>query len=378
MIWLPRVWMLACLCLFGSSALAAAPPAKVMQALERGVNLSLWYTFRDSPWTEPARWYPDAADWRKIKALGFRHVRVQFDPAYFRDPAQPGVLRRDRLRQLRRELQPAWDLGLVVVLAAEPEGAEEKSRLVRDEAGVAELAQFWRAFAAALKGIAPKRLVFEALNEPTETDAARNRQLMLRLVDAIRRSAPRHTVVVGGHGYSGIDELLALEPLPQPNLIYSFHFYEPHNFTHQGATWSWPMLTQFKDLPYPSSPEAVAAPLAAAADEAKPHIGYYGEQRWDRARLEARLDRVRDWAAAKNLPVWCGEFGVSRLGPPLDARRRWIADTIASLEARGIPWTAFDYAGSFGLVTGTAGARQLDPLDAAAYRPDTAARPAAQ
>lgn len=337
----------------------AQPPQKLLRALSRGVNLPIWFTYRDQSGIDPALWHPSANDWRQIKALGLQHVRVQFDPAYFTDPNTPGALRVDRMAALKRDLAPAWANGLVVVLAAEPLGPE-KSRLVKDDAGIAELALFWQQFAQVFKAVKPSRLVFELLNEPTDTDALRNRVLMQRLVDAVRRVAPKHTLVVEGHAYSSIDELIAFEPLSAANLVYSFHFYEPYNFTHQGATWGWPMAQKLKGLPYPSSPEAVQAALQAAEDDAKPHIATYGEQKWDRTRIEARLDLVRDWQRAKGVAVWCGEFGAAKLGAPEDARHRWLLDVRNALEARGIPWTLFDYVGHFGLFAGNAGARQLD------------------
>lgn len=344
----------------------AAPSAPLMQALQRGINMSIWFTYRGQTGIDPARWYPDVRDWQRIQALGLRHVRVQFDPVYFRDPQNPTAMRPDRIAELRRELAPAWTAGLVVVLAADPEGPE-KSRLVRDAAGVAELAGFWRAFAGALSSTRADRLVFEVLNEPTDTDAARNRVLMQQVSQAIREAAPGHSIVVEGHGYSGVDELLAFEPLPLDNLIYSFHFYEPHTFTHQGAFWGWPTFLKFKGLPYPASPEALAPFIETADDDARPHLIQYGEQRWDAARIGRRLDLARDWAKAKGVALWCGEFGASRLGDmPLDARRRWVGDVRQALEARGMAWASFDYLGHFGLVTGNADARQLDALDAQA------------
>ncbi len=350
----------------GLSATAAAtrpPPAEVLQALQRGVNLSIWFTYRGQPGIEPARWYPDAADWQLIKALGLTHVRVQFDPVYFRDPLKPGKLQAARLKELRQALAPAFQHGLLVVLAAEPE-ALEKIRLVRDEAGRAELAAFWGAFAKSLRGIAPRQLVFELLNEPTTADAASNRALMEQLVSAVRAVAPRHTLVVEGHAYSGIDELRAIEPLGADNLIYSFHFYESHIFTHQGAFWGWPLFQKFKGVPYPSSPEALTPLVDAAEDDAKPPLRDYGEQRWNQARIEARLDMARDWAQAQGLPVWCGEFGASRLGEaPAEARRQWLADVRSALETRQLPWTLFDYVGHFGVATGNGGTRVFDPLE---------------
>jgi endoglucanase len=359
----------------GVSAQATPPPQALMRALDKGVNLSIWYTYRHFDGIDPARWYPDAADWRQIKALGLHHVRVQFDPAFFRDAEKAGALRSDRVKQLQRDLAPAWAAGLVVVLAAEPEGPE-KSRLVKDDAGIAELASFWRSFAGALSAVRPDRLVFEALNEPTDTDAPRNRYLMQQLAEAIRAAAPAHTIVVEGHGYSGIDELLAFEPLTLPNLIYSFHFYEPFTFTHQGAFWGWPMFLKFQGLPYPSSPEALQPFVDKAEDEVKPYLQEYGTQNWNSLRIEARLDLVSNWARDKRVAIWCGEFGVTRLGPPLEDRPVWLAHARRAMEARAIPWALFDYVGHFGLLTGNAGQRELDTQSAAALAlPVEASRP---
>lgn len=374
-----RLLLLMLLCASAMPVMAAEPPpARLMQALARGINLSIWYTYRDQPGIDPAQWYPAGSDWTQLKALGLTHVRVQFDPAYFRDPAAPGGLNAERIAGLQRDLAPAWANGLLVVLAADPLPAE-KARLVKDDAGIAELAAFWRGFAQALKGLRPDRLVFELLNEPGVPDAAVNRALMQRLAEAVRSVVPRHTLVVEGHGYSGIDELLAFEPLTLDNLVYSVHFYEPHNFTHQGATWSWEMFPKLKGLPYPATPELVqAAEQAANEEEVKAIIRDYGTQKWDQVRIEARLDALRDWRKSKGVALWCGEFGAARLGAPEDSRQRWLADVRTALDARGIPWALFDYTGHFGLFSGKTGARELDLAAAQALGLVEAPRPAVQ
>jgi endoglucanase len=55
---------------------------------------------------------------------------------------------------------------------------------------------------------------------------------------AIREGAPQHTIIVESARWADDDDLLFLEPLRDGNVIYNFHFYEPHLFTHQGATWA--------------------------------------------------------------------------------------------------------------------------------------------
>lgn len=343
----------------GESAAADAPPSpEVMRALVRGVNLSTWFTDRDAPNIRPQRWYADASDFKLIRKLGLRHVRIPVSPAFLEDPERPSSLRGDRLAELRQGIAQAQNEGLLVIIALQPSSAV-KQRL-SEEAGLAALEAFWRNLAKALAPAPIQLLVFEALNEPELEDARRSRVVMQRLVTAIRSSAPRHSIVVAGHKFSGVAELAAMEPLPDSNLIYAFHFYEPHNFTHQGATWGWPMWAKFANWPYPSTPEAVAPLLDAADPEAREHLAWYGEQRWNRAKLGEWLDQAGLWAAKNEVPIWCNEFGAVRDAMTPAARRAWLTDARELLEARRIPWSHWDYAGHFGLVTGDRGQRVLD------------------
>jgi len=45
------------------------------------------------------------------------------------------------------------------------------------------------------------------------------------------------SILATGVQWSNLDTLLELKPLKDHNIIYNFHFYEPHIFTHQGASW---------------------------------------------------------------------------------------------------------------------------------------------
>ena len=58
-----------------------------------------------------------------------------------------------------------------------------------------------------------------------------------RLARAIREGAPNHTIIAAGANWSSSNELLALEPLHDSNIIYNFHFYDPHWPTVR--TWTW-------------------------------------------------------------------------------------------------------------------------------------------
>lgn len=50
----------------------------------------------------------------------------------------------------------------------------------------------------------------------------------MHLAVAIREGAPVLTIIVEGAGLADDDDLVFMEPLRDPNVIYNFHFYEPH------------------------------------------------------------------------------------------------------------------------------------------------------
>ena len=89
-------------------------------------------------------------------------------------------------------------------------------------------------------------------------DAYRWYGVEAKLVAAIRQAAPANTIIAAGAKWDDDDDMILLEPLRDPNVIYVFHFYEPHIFTHQGATWGAYYWHWLKGLHYPSSPENAA------------------------------------------------------------------------------------------------------------------------
>ena len=82
------------------------------------------------------------------------------------------------------------------------------------------------------------------------------------------------------------------------NIIYNFHFYTPHNFTHQGATWSGNLqhyLTQ--RVPYPSKPaDAAALQQQVPTELDKLWISRYAYDQWNAARIESEISIAAEWA----------------------------------------------------------------------------------
>ena len=346
----------------------AGVAASRLSRLRRGINLSHW--FSQSPGNDYSenrlRTHTTERDIALIKSMGFDHVRFPVNPVPLMDEADPALLKPEYLRLLDGALDMILASGLRVVVDIHPSD-EFKLKLRADDRAVAAFTDFWRSLAHHLSQRDPERVFLEILNESMVEDPYRWIGIQAKVAAAIREGAPGHTIIATGARWSSIDQLLLLEPLADRNVIYIFHFYEPHDFTHQGATWGadfWPYL---KGVPYPSSPELIAGLLSAVENQAaQAALKFYGEERWDAKRVQKEIALAADWGRRHNVPLMCNEFGVFRTYTPTAARIRWIEDVRTALERRGISWTMWDYAGSFGVAVKKDGRAAPDPQTAAA------------
>ena len=85
----------------------------------------------------------------------------------------------------------------------------------------------------------PPALVFELLNEPNEKLTSDKWNPMLaEAIRIVRRTNPTREIVVGPTGWNSINDLDSLElPANDRHLIVTVHYYNPFQFTHQGAEW---------------------------------------------------------------------------------------------------------------------------------------------
>jgi len=330
--------------------------------LRRGINLSHWFSQAANYSKTHLETHTTAQDIALIKSMGFDHVRFPIEPApLLAETPDPSILNTTYLQYVDSALDMILATGLAVIIDIHPSD-EFKLRMNRDERGIEALAKFWRAFATHLSKRDPEFVFLETINEPMVEDGYRWYGIQAKLIGAIRDGAPNHTIIAGGHRWSGLYEMLFLEPYADPNVIYNFHFYEPFAFTHQGATWAGPNLPFYKNVPYPSSPEAVRLVLDTVEDEpAKYNLLRYGEDNWNAGRIDRELGLAAAWAAKHRVYITCNEFGAFRkVAKPLD-RVAWLHDMRMALEKNGIGWTMWDYAGGFAVVNKTNGQAQREP-----------------
>lgn len=330
---------------------AATPPsgvpAKRLERLATGANVCRWFRFPRREAEDFFRDYVPDSEAALMARLGLRHVRLCVAPKIIMDAAS-GAVREDWAAWLEAAIARFHRAGLLVMVDIHNEDRAAELDPDWQEAFV----KFWTALAGRLAKFDPDLTLLEIINEPVfDRREEEWNTLNARLAAAIRGQAPRHTIVTSGPNWGGIDGLRKLKPLPDRNVVYSFHCYDPFPFTHQGATWSGDAVKPLRGVPYPSSPEAVAPLVAALADQpaSRAMLEKYGRDQWNKERLAARFRQGIEWGAQHGVPLYCGEFGVFPPHAQPEHRANWFRDFGQILADHKVGWAVWGWDEGFGL-----------------------------
>lgn len=168
----------------------------------------------------------------------------------------------------------------------------------------------------------PEKLFFELLNEPYGklTDEKWN-MLLRKTVEIIRRTNPSRKIIIGPTGWNSVYNLKGLVIPEDENIIVTFHFYTPFEFTHQGAEWVNPSPT-------------VGRKWLGTKDEKK--------------QITDELNMAVEWATQHgNVSLFMGEFGAYSKAD-MGSRVRWTHFVAREAEKRGIAWCYWEFCAGFG------------------------------
>jgi endoglucanase len=321
--------------------------------LQHGINASDWFAQSPNDYSAArTNRYTDARDIALMARLGFDNVRLSIDAVPLEQyPRGTDGLNADFVGRLDRAVDTMLADGLAVQIDLHPEDSY-KQQLRTSDYAVDRLVMLWRKLAAHYANRDPDRIFFEILNEPEVSDPYRWAGIQARLAAAIREAAPRNTIIAAGPNYSDIADLLTLHPLADGNVIYNFHFYDPHEFTHQGADWGLTWWSYTHGIPYPPADSSMQALLKEVPDAPDRFaLENYWLNHWDGRHIRMLIDEAAAWARYNNVPLICNEFGAYRNVSDPVSRANWIHDVRTAFEADGIGWAMWDYRGGFGVVT---------------------------
>jgi endoglucanase len=228
-----------------------------------------------------------------------------------------------------------------------------------------------------LDSIHSERVALDLMNEPPVRPDVWQPMIEAAHAAVRHRSANLLLVLEGGEEASA-KALMAMRTgafADDPAVLFSFHYYDPYQFTHQGAPWN--AARHLADVPYPAlvrpltdSFAATAAAIGqsdlsepqktAAYQDAQRHLEDYRRSGFDRRTIDATFDRVADWAQRQGVPashVLLGEFGARATKLQASGNRaaehaQWLRDVREAAEAHAFRWAVWTFrdTGGFALV----------------------------
>ncbi|MBB3955524.1 glycoside hydrolase family 5 protein [Novosphingobium sediminicola] len=143
-----------------------------------------------------------------------------------------------------------------------------------------------------------------------------------QLIDDVRRINAAVPIFVMPWPWGFPSGFKGLDRLADDKVIYAFHFYSPHTFTHQGVSKPFDLA------------QAVTYPGQIAEFANEPLV------RWDKNQMYQSIRPALDFRDRHRVRMAVTEFGVTRWSPGADA---WLNDAISIFEAEGLDWIFHSY-----------------------------------
>lgn len=336
-------FIIACFLFFCNRSLAQnilPTQEKMGQIFGAGINISCFEKY----WYKPEQIL--ASDYvAKINTahiLGFKSVRlpIAFDLFVKAD----GVTFTDAfLSAITKANETARSHQLSLVLTYHYGKLEKNDRATEVE----RIAQMWGQLASLFKHKDTNRLFFELYNEPT-IETNNWYRIAFELMKKVRVFDDNRTWIVGGTNYNSLDELLKMPIIPDKNIIYTFHFYQPYMFTHQGAPWTIDK-TYLTGLPYPfEETQMPVLPNKAIGTDVGYNYKHY-HRKATRKFISDRIQLVYKWYIKNNATVICTETGVMK-SIKKRHRNNYLQDVFYSNNAYKLPVMVWDLDDSFSII----------------------------
>ena len=291
---------------------------EMKERLGRGINMgNMFEAPTETEWGNP--WKPEY--FRIIAELGFTHVRlpVRWETAVRSSATPPYTIYPVFMNRIKQVVDSALANNLHIVfnmhhhesLFTNPTGQRE-----RFMAQWRQISEFFQDY--------PDSLLFEPLNEPNGnlTPELWNAWVP-EVLSIIRETNPDRTVLIGTPEWGGLGGLPKLEIPDDDNIILTIHYYNPFNFTHQGAEWS--------------------------GEQSQAWLGTkWLDTEVDREVIHNEFQLAKNISETHNIPIHVGEFGAYSKAD-MESRARWTTYLSRWFEEQGFSWAYWEFSAGFGI-----------------------------
>lgn len=322
-----------------SAKLQAQNINSIKKNLGAGVNISLLEQYWKS---SDQLYYSDLSDeLKKISKQGFKTVRLPVAFDLFLQP-QSSNLQTQLLSKLNEIYATciAKKLNLIITYHYGKLNEHNTSNEID------RISWMWKQIQRNFFGKGYDNLFFDLYNEPTLTPE-QWKQTITTIVQYLRYEDANRIYIVGGTNYNNLEQLKQLGKLPDENILYTFHFYEPYIFTHQGAEW-----TQSKsfitDIPFPYQKNKMPGiiPELKGTSVEKDYNKYQYEG--TAAYLNERCHSIAEFCIDKNMPLICTEAGVISSAEK-SYRENYLKEVTNAMQQNNIPCLLWDWNDRFSI-----------------------------
>jgi endoglucanase len=324
-------------------------PSENRFVITTGLNVSHWLSQSDARGKERERFMTEA-DFQKIAAMGFDHVRIPIDEVQLWDST--GHKETEAFSLLHQAIRWAVESKLRVIVDLHIIRSHYfnagSNPLWTNEAEQEKLVAFWRQLSDELHSYSNAWVAYEILNEAVAPDPEDWNKLIAKVMASLRTKEPERTVVIGSNMWQTAGTFPSLKlPENDKHIILSFHFYTPMALTHHLASWT--QIAEYKGpVQYPGQIVDTSAyrTLSASATTFMRDVanGYFTKDT-----LEKVIAPAIAVATAKKLPLYCGEFGIYPTIPE-EPKLRWYSDLCEIMLKHNIAYCHWNYKADFPVV----------------------------
>ena len=285
--------------------------------------------------------YITEADVKYIKSLGMDHIRLGFDQIVVEE--KPFVYREEIFGHIDNFIGwcKKYDLNVVLNLHKSIGNycdIKEDVSLLDDEGLQKRFIALWIAFEK--RYAKENRIAFELLNELRARVSDKWNALAEKTIAEIRRLNPTRKIIVGSAEWNSPDTLKDLKLYDDENIIYTFHMYNPIEFTHQRGVLQAQTLYYNRDMPYPNDIERYRDFQRVVHNNQNSYEAYETmDIKFIRDNLQSAINFAKEHP---DKIVWCGEFGTIRHAN-IKWRENWMRDVITVLQENNIPYCVWNY-----------------------------------
>ena len=276
-----------------------------------------------------------------IASLGMDHIRLGFDQIVLEESPYKY---RERILQILQEFAD-WCKKYNLRLVLNMHKAIGNYCDILEESGLMQNKELQDRFIAVWLKIEEtfsddNTIIFELLNEVVNATAEEWNFVAEKTINAIRCVNKDRLIIIGGIKWNNPPGLDYIKVYDDENIIYTFHCYAPHEFTHQQGVLQAAQLYYNRKMPYPT-------------DDIERYRDYhrlYGRNDAynDIDRIDIELLRRYLQPAKRFIEknpdkvLWCGEFGTIR-HCNIKWRENWMRDMITILKEWDIPYCVWNY-----------------------------------